>query len=81
MSALTQRVIAAMVLIPAVVAAVLWLPSSGFALMLGVFAQLGAWEWCRVGQLPRSAHPVSRAPPSAGVSSLPSRRSLRDDGR
>lgn len=56
MSPLAQRVLAAAVLIPLVVAAVLWLPNIGFASVLGVFALVGAWEWCRIGQLPRSMH-------------------------
>lgn len=51
-SPLTQRIAAAVVLIPLVVAAVLWLPGVGFALVLGAFAVIGAREWCRVGELP-----------------------------
>lgn len=39
-------------LIPLVVAAVLWLPTAGFALVLAVFALVGAHEWGRVGALP-----------------------------
>jgi phosphatidate cytidylyltransferase len=57
-SALAQRVIAACVLIPAVIAAVLWLPAAGFALVLGAFALIGAREWCAIGQLPRRASPL-----------------------
>lgn len=53
MSALTRRVLAAAVLVPLVVAAVLWLPTPGFALVLGAFALVGAHEWGRVGQLGR----------------------------
>jgi phosphatidate cytidylyltransferase len=55
-SALAQRVCAALVLIPAVVAAVLWLPTGGFALVLGAFALVGASEWCQIGQLPKIIH-------------------------
>lgn len=51
-SPLAQRIATAAVLIPLVVAAVLWLPNTGFALLLGAFAVLGAREWCRVGVLP-----------------------------
>ena len=51
-SPLTQRIAAAAVLIPLVVAAVLWLPVAGFALLLGAFALIGAREWCRIGELP-----------------------------
>jgi phosphatidate cytidylyltransferase len=55
-SPLTQRIAAATVLIPLVVAAVVWLPGTGFALVLGVFAAIGAREWCRVGDLPAAWH-------------------------
>lgn len=57
-SALVKRVLAALVLIPVVVAAILWLPTAGFAVLLGVFAVVGSYEWCRVGQLPRALHAV-----------------------
>jgi phosphatidate cytidylyltransferase len=57
-SSLLQRVLAAIVLIPVVVAAILWLPTVGFALLLGAFAVTGGHEWCRVGQLPRAWHAV-----------------------
>lgn len=56
MSSLAQRVLAAIVLVPVVVAAILWLPSIGFAVLLGAFAVIGGHEWCRVGQLPRAWH-------------------------
>lgn len=56
MSGLAQRVCAALVLIPLVVVAVLWLPTAGFALLLATFALVGAVEWCRVGQLPKGLH-------------------------
>lgn len=54
MSTLRQRVLTAAVLIPALVAAVLWLPGAAFALVLGAFALAGAWEWGRVGVLPQA---------------------------
>ena len=54
MSPLQQRILAAAVLIPLVVGAVLWLPSAGFAAMLAIFVLVGAHEWGRVGELPRS---------------------------
>ena len=57
-SSLLQRVLAAVMLIPVVVAAILWLPTVGFALLLGAFAVIGGHEWCRVGQLPRAWHAV-----------------------
>jgi phosphatidate cytidylyltransferase len=55
---LVKRVLAAVVLIPVVVAAILWLPTAGFAMLLGAFAVVGGHEWCRVGQLPRALHTV-----------------------
>lgn len=45
-SALRQRVITALVLIPLVVGAVLWLPSPVFAGLLAVIMARGVWEWC-----------------------------------
>lgn len=42
---LRQRVLTALVLIPLVVGAVLWLPTGGFALVLGVVLLLAADEW------------------------------------
>lgn len=51
MSALARRVLAAVVLMPLVVAAVLWLPTWGFAMFFGVFAMLGAWEWPAIASL------------------------------
>ena len=51
MTALAQRIIAAAVLVPLVVAAVLWLPTPGFALVVAVFALAGAHEWTRIGTL------------------------------
>lgn len=54
MSSLQQRILAAAVLIPLVVAAVLWLPSAGFAGMLAAFVLVAAHEWGCVGELPRT---------------------------
>jgi phosphatidate cytidylyltransferase len=51
MSALRQRILAAVVLVPVVVAAVLWLPTAGFAAVLGAFAVVAALEWRGVGAL------------------------------
>lgn len=42
---LTQRVLTALVLVPLVVAGVLWLPSWQFAVVLGVVLLSGGWEW------------------------------------
>ena len=54
MSSLQQRILAAAVLIPLVVAGVLWLPSAGFAGMLAAFVLVAAHEWGCVGELPPS---------------------------
>ena len=51
MTPLARRALTAAVLAPIVVAAVLWLPTWGFALFFGVFALLGAWEWPVVASL------------------------------
>ncbi|QCT19967.1 phosphatidate cytidylyltransferase [Jejubacter calystegiae] len=45
---LKYRLISALILIPAVIAALLWLPPVGFAITLLVVCMLAAWEW---GQL------------------------------
>lgn len=42
---LKRRILTAALLIPPVVAAVLWLPSLLLAALLAVFLALGAWEW------------------------------------
>lgn len=44
---LKQRIITASILLPVVVASVLWLPDAYFALFFGVFACIGSWEWTR----------------------------------
>jgi phosphatidate cytidylyltransferase len=48
---LFQRVITALILIPLVVAAVIYLPSEFLALLLGVAVLLGALEWTRLSQI------------------------------
>lgn len=48
MSGLRQRVLTAVVLVPAAVAAILWLPNLGFALATGVVVLAGGWEWSRL---------------------------------
>ncbi len=50
-SSLKQRVVTAMVLIPLVVAAILWLPTPLFAGVLALFVALGALEWARLAGL------------------------------
>ena len=44
-SSLRQRTWTALVLGPAVMAAVLWLPTPAFALFLALVIMVGAWEW------------------------------------
>ena len=44
-SSLRQRTWTALILGPAVMAAVLWLPTSAFALFLTLVIMVGAWEW------------------------------------
>lgn len=43
-----QRVLTALVLAPLAIAAVLWLPTVGFMLMIGIVLLLGLWEWTRL---------------------------------
>jgi len=50
-SSLKQRVVTAMVLMPVVVAAILWLPTPLFAGVLALFVALGALEWARLAGL------------------------------
>jgi phosphatidate cytidylyltransferase len=50
---LRQRVLTALVLIPLAVAAVLWLPSSGFAALLGLVMLAGGMEGVRLAGYPR----------------------------
>ncbi|WP_232229499.1 phosphatidate cytidylyltransferase [Marichromatium purpuratum] len=45
MSALRKRTLTALALVPLVIGAVLWLPTSLFALVLGGAIGVGAWEW------------------------------------
>ena len=42
---LTRRIAAAIVLVPAAVGAVLWLPSGYFAAATALFVAVGSWEW------------------------------------
>ncbi len=53
----TERVLAASVLAPLVIGAVLWLPSAGFAVLLSAFLLAGAWEWSRLSML---TNPLAR---------------------
>lgn len=45
---LATRVVTAVVLVPLVVAGVLWLPNSGVGIVFAVLAGVGAWEWARL---------------------------------
>ncbi|MCW8889627.1 MAG: phosphatidate cytidylyltransferase [Sedimenticola sp.] len=48
---LLHRILTALVLLPLVIAGVLFLPTNGFALVLAVVILLGASEWLRLAQL------------------------------
>ncbi len=50
-SPLKQRVVTALILAPLAVAAVLFLPTALFALVLALIVGLGAWEWARLAGL------------------------------
>lgn len=54
---LRRRTITALSLVPLVVAAVLWLPTLGFATLLSGVLLLAAWEWCGLAGL---FNPVGR---------------------
>ena len=54
-SGVTRRVLTALVLIPLVVLATLGLPTPWFALLMGLLALLGAWEWAGLGGWVRPA--------------------------
>ena len=56
-SNLVRRIAAAIVLAPAAVAAVLWLPSAWFAVAAALFVSAGSWEWAG---LPKCATPGRR---------------------
>ena len=42
---LRQRIITGLILAPLLLSALLWMPSQPLALLLAVFAVIGAWEW------------------------------------
>ena len=42
---LRQRIITGLILAPLMLSALLWMPSQPLALLLAVFALIGAWEW------------------------------------
>lgn len=51
---LTRRVLSAVVLVPAVVAGVAWLPPAWFALAAGAFVLAAAWEWAGIAGAART---------------------------
>jgi phosphatidate cytidylyltransferase len=55
---LRQRVLTAFLLGPLVLAAVLWIPTPGFAAALGLVTFGAAWEWGQLGGLQRRDHRV-----------------------
>lgn len=48
---LKTRILTALVLIPAVLAAIYWLPTLGYSLFVGLLTAAGAWEWARFAGL------------------------------
>jgi phosphatidate cytidylyltransferase len=48
MSGLRQRALTAIILAPIGIAAVLYLPPAGFAVLLGTLFAVGLWEWARL---------------------------------
>ncbi|MBO8085265.1 MAG: phosphatidate cytidylyltransferase [Marichromatium sp.] len=61
-SALRQRTLTALALVPLVIGAVLWLPTPLFALVLAGVIGVGAWEWAALagvaGQRLRALYPL-----------------------
>ena len=78
-SSLRQRILTALVLGPLVMAAVLWLPTPGFALFIAVVILVGAWEWAGLAGI--EALPASWAISACSVRSLPSCGSSRTGDR
>ena len=63
-NALKRRTITALSLVPLVIAAVLWLPTPAFALVLAGVLMLAAVEWCTLAGLMR---PIPRILYSFGI--------------
>jgi phosphatidate cytidylyltransferase len=65
MSPRSTRIVTALGLAPFAIAAVLWLPTPWFALMVAVVMMLGLWEWTRLAgldaPLPRASFLVANA--------------------
>ncbi|MBK1720926.1 phosphatidate cytidylyltransferase [Thiocystis violacea] len=58
-SSLRRRAITAFSLGPLVIAAVLLLPTPGFALFLSVVLLIAAWEWCGLSGITRVVHRIA----------------------
>ncbi len=56
---LKQRVLTALVLLPLIVAAMIYLPSSWFGVVLGIFILVGAWEWAALSGLQALQHRIA----------------------
>ncbi|MDT0617327.1 phosphatidate cytidylyltransferase [Salinisphaera sp. P385] len=63
---LKTRILTALVALPLVIAAILWLPTTGVALIVGALLTLGAWEWSRLGGI----HETGPRVVGAGVAAL-----------
>ena len=55
---LKQRVLTALVLLPLIVAAMIYLPSSWLGVVLGIFILVGAWEWAALSGLQALPHRI-----------------------
>ena len=56
---LKQRIITAAILLPVVMASILWLPNSYFALFFAVIASIGSWEWAKFMRIGSVALPMA----------------------
>ncbi len=66
-----QRVITALILAPLAILAVLWLPTSVFAVLIGLLVLVGAWEWSRLaGVKPRGTRSLLLLPHVAILAAL-----------
>ncbi len=56
---LKQRVLTALVLLPLIVVAMIYLPSSWLGVVLGIFILVGAWEWAALSGLQALPHRIA----------------------